>query len=159
MFSCCVCQNTSLPRPRSYKCRCTKLICNIMIWDSLLYNFDAACKTTAFPSNSTRVSKLICVQFPQFSPDGLGDFRPLKWVLEKNQIWDQWKLHRKFGSQMRTRCVATVFHGKHDQLLFCKVQSKNSFCDVQVVVSHERVAFLYRLYLDWEENLSWGTMS
>ena len=106
VLGCCVCQNTSLPRPHSYQRRCAKLICNIMIWDCLLYNFDAACKTTAFPSNS---SKLICVQLPQLSPDCLGDFRSLKWLLEKGQIWDQWKARRSLGCQMRTSCLCHQF--------------------------------------------------
>ena len=80
-----------------------------MIWDSLLYNFDAACKTTAFPSNNTRVSKLICVQLPQFSPDCLGDFRPLKWLLEKGQIWDQWKLRRSLAAKCEPAASAASF--------------------------------------------------
>ena len=44
-----------------------------------------------------------------------------------------------------------VFLGKDDQLLLCKVQSKSSFCAVQVVASQKGVAFFYQLYLDWEE--------
>ena len=44
-----------------------------------------------------------------------------------------------------------VFLGKDDQLLLCKVQSKSSFCAVQVVVSQKGVALFCRLHLDWEE--------
>ena len=47
----------------------------------------------------------------------------------------------------------SVLFGKNYQLLFCKVQSKSSFCTVQVVVASQNgVAFLYLLYLDGEES-------
>ena len=49
--------------------------------------------------------------------------------------------------------------GKDDQLLLCKVQSKSSFCAVQVVVSQKGVALLYRLYLDWEENFRFDAIA
>ena len=45
-------------------------------------------------------------------------------VVGKGQIWDQWKLRRSFGCQMRNQ--------QDDHLVyFAKMQSKSNFCIVQ----------------------------